>query len=140
MTEMQNATPTPYTDEQKKTVKTAAMGAIALVTAADPGLLAALKESWAGSQVLAKAPESIREILQDGGFPTPPQASDAAEREQAILEELREATQILQANPTDLEAFRAVMTEAMEATANASKGVAPAESEVMQKMQAALNG
>ncbi len=140
MTDMTSAPGAQYTDEQKSTIKTAALGAIALVSAADPGLLSTLKESWAGSQVLAKAPASIQEIFKGGGLPTPPQAQDAAGREGAMLDELAQAVGILQANPADLDAFRAVVTEAMDAVANASKGVDPKEAEVMERVKATLAG
>lgn len=141
MTDMTNGpTGTEYTDEQKKSIKSAAMGAIALVSAADPGLLSTLKEGWAGSKVLAKAPASMQDILREGGFPTPPQAADAVGREQAVLDDLAEAVGILRANPADLEAFRGLVAEAMDATANASKGVDPQEAETMDRVRAVLNG
>ena len=140
MTEVTNGPAgTEYTDEQKKTIKSAAMGAIALVSAADPGLLSTFKEGWAGSQVLAKAPANIQEIIREGGFPTPPQARDAAGREAAVLEELGAAVELLWPNPEDLEALRGVVTEAMDATANASKGVDPQEAETMDRVRAVLD-
>lgn len=141
MTEMQSAASgAEYTDEQKSTIKTAAMGAIALVSTADPGMLDSIKESWAGSKVLAKAPGEIQDILRGGGFPTPPQAQDAAGREEAMLGEISNAVQTLQANPSDLEAFRGVITEAMDAVANASDGVDPKEAQVMERVKGALQG
>ncbi|WP_374929719.1 hypothetical protein [Kytococcus sedentarius] len=141
MTEMTNGPAgTEYTDEEKKTIKSAAMGAIALVSAADPGLLSTLKEGWAGSKVLAKAPANIQDIMREGGFPTPPQAADAAGREQAVLDDLARAVDLLRNNPEDLEAFRGVLTEAMDATANASKGVDPKEAETMERVKAVLAG
>ena len=57
-----------------------------------------------------------------------------------VLDDLAEAVGILRANPADLEAFRGLVAEAMDATANASKGVDPQEAETMERVKAVLNG
>jgi hypothetical protein len=45
-----------YTDEERDTIRTAAFGAIMLVSKADPGFLAGFKETMVGSKTLAGAP------------------------------------------------------------------------------------
>ena len=51
------------TADEKATVRDAALGAMALVSRADPGFFAACSESAAGARALAAAPEGIRAAL-----------------------------------------------------------------------------
>ena len=52
-----------YSDNERDTVRSAAFGAMLLVSKADPGFFATFKESMAGSKVLAKASPELREML-----------------------------------------------------------------------------
>lgn len=124
--------------EEKSTVRDAALGAMALVSRADPGFFATFKESMAGSRALAAAPEAVRELLKAEGLPTPPRGS-AQEVTAAVMNQLQAAVGILQGKAADqVEGFKAVVLEACNAVANASKGVAPEESAVIEQVRSAL--
>lgn len=127
------------TEQDKDVIRRAAFGAVALVSKADPGFFATFKESAAGSKVLASAPENIRNILK-GGLVAPPTGSSMEEVEQKVLADLQTSVQQLSANPADAAGYRDVITAAVEAVAAASKGVAPAEQAVIDKIKAALAG
>jgi hypothetical protein len=56
-----------YNDDERDTVRSAAFGAMALVSKADPGFFAMFKESMAGSQAFANASPELQELLKSGG-------------------------------------------------------------------------
>lgn len=129
-----------YTDHERDTVRRAAFGSMALVSVADPGFFATFKESAAGSQALAQAPQEIRELLQ-GGLMAPPQVGSKEELESSILSQVREAVAILGAkDPDHVAGFRQVIESAMAQVAEASKGTSSAEQAVIDKVRAALAG
>lgn len=129
-----------YTEHEHDTIRTAAFGAIALVSKADPGFFATFKESMAGSKALAAAPEAVKDLLKAGGFPTPPRGS-AEEIERQILDGLRQAVQTIAAKDAAAAAgFRDVILSACDAVATASKGVSAEESAVIAKVRDALGG
>ena len=64
-----------YTEAEHETIRSAAFGAIALVSKADPGFFSTFKESMAGSRAFAAAPPAVQELLKTGGFPTPPRVT-----------------------------------------------------------------
>ena len=67
---------TDVTDQDKGVVRDAALGAMALVSRADPGFFAMFKESVAGSKAVAAAPSGLRErTAHCGGMPMPPQVA-----------------------------------------------------------------
>jgi hypothetical protein len=125
-----------YSDNERDTVRSAAFGAILLVSKADPGFFATFKESMAGSKVLAKASPELREMLT--GMPKPPMGNPE-EIDEKVLTSLKQAVAILQQKGTDeVEGFKALIVEACNNVAEASKGVAPAETEAIGKVQSAL--
>jgi hypothetical protein len=131
---------TDFTDQDKGVVRDAALGALALVSRADPGFFAMFKESVAGSKAIAAAPAGLRELLTAGGMPTPPQG-DAEQVTASVMDKLRSAVALLQAKaPDQVEPFRSVVLEACDAVANASKGVDPAEATVIDQVRTALAG
>ena len=101
------------TDDERSTVRDAALGAIALVSKADPGFFAMFKESMAGSRALQDAPAGVKDLLNAGGFPSPPTGSSKEEVNSKIL-------------------------AACDAVANASDGVAPEEQAAIDQVRAAL--
>jgi hypothetical protein len=126
-----------YSDQERDTVQSAAFGALALVSRADPGFFAMFKESIAGSKVFAKASPELREMLT-GGMPTAPKGSPE-EVDQAVLASLQQAVAVLQQKgPDEVEGFKALIVEACDKVAEASKGVAPAETEAIGKVKSAL--
>jgi hypothetical protein len=128
----------PLTDEEKQVLKTGAFGAVYLVSNADPGFFAMLKESVAASGVLAGTTGLIREVLTGGGQPLvprqPPEAVEAA-----VLPALREAMVILRAKaPDEADRYRDTVLSAVGRVAAASHGVHAAEAAVIEKVSAAL--
>lgn len=111
---------------------------MALVSRADPGFFATFKESVAGSRALAAAPEGVRDLLKAEGFPTPPRGT-AEEVTRTVMDQLGAAVGLLQGKaPEQVEGFKAVVLGACDAVANASKGVAPEESAVIDQVRSAL--
>jgi hypothetical protein len=128
---------TEYTDEERKTIRTAAFGAMTLVSAADPGLLATFKESLAGAKALAMSSPELQNLFKSGGLPEVPKGSPA-EVEAAVLGALQQSTQILQAKaPQELAGFRSAIAAACDQVANASGGVTDTEAAAIDKVKSA---
>lgn len=130
---------TEYTDQERQTLRTAAFGAVFLVSRADPGFFDAVKESLAGSKVLASTSQELRDLLKSGGIPRIPKGSPT-EVESSVLTALQESAAILQAkNPTELDGFRAAVVSACDQAASAAGGGAnAAETAVVTKVKTAL--
>lgn len=125
-----------YTEEERETLRTAALSAITLVSKSEPGFIAMFKESMAGSKALAAAPPEIKQLIAAGGLPKPPSGTDL---EGATVASLKSAVGILQAkSPEQLEGFRSVIRAACDEVANAAKGVSPEETAAIEKVKAAL--
>lgn len=129
---------TTYTDEERRTLRTAAFGAVYLVSSAEPGFLDMVKESFAGSKAFAKAPE-LRDVLRSDGLPKMPMGS-RQEIEREVITALSESQQILQAKgPEQLHEFRTAVTQAVDDVANAAGGGAsPSEQDAVSKIKATL--
>jgi hypothetical protein len=133
-----------FTDEEKKTIKDAAYGAVALVSNADPGLLDVVREGFAASKELAGTAGEVREALTGGGLPElirvpVARLEDLAELEVRVLPLLREAVAILEAKaPIEAEVYRATVLAACARTAAAVGGVKPPEGAAIDKVRAAL--
>lgn len=128
------------TDDEQDMVRRSAFGAIALVSRADPGFFAMFKESMAGSKAFQEAPAGVQELLREGGFPTPPTGTPE-EIEQTVLTELGESVRVLQDKaPAQAQGFKDVILSAADRVANASDGVAPEESAMIERIRAALGG
>ena len=127
-----------YTDQERQTLRTAAFGAVYLVSSAEPGFLDMVKESFAGSKAFAKTPE-LRDVLRSGGLPKMPMGS-RPEVERDVMTALSESQQILQSKgPEQLQEFRTAVTQAVDEVANAAGGGAsPNEQEAISKIKAAL--
>ncbi|MEI2765212.1 MAG: hypothetical protein V9F82_05915 [Dermatophilaceae bacterium] len=128
------------TQEDRNIVRGATFGAMSLVSRADPGFFDMFKESLAGSQALAAAPEELRRVLAHGAFVVSPSGS-ADDLEKAVVEQISQATRILaEASHTLLEGFRAVVLTACDAVAAASGGVVDPESAAIARIRGALGG
>ncbi|MBB5872902.1 hypothetical protein F4553_006336 [Allocatelliglobosispora scoriae] len=129
---------TDYTDEERQTLRTAAFGAMMLVSNADPGFFATIKESMAGSKVLAGSSPELRDLLKSGGLPQVPKGSPA-EMETGVLAALQQSTTILQSKaPAELDGFRSAIVAACDKVADASGGVTEPETAAVTKVKAAL--
>lgn len=131
--------PMTYTEQEQDTIRRGFLSAVALVSKADPGFFATFKESMAASKAMAAAPEQIRGLLQ-GGLIAPPRADNPAGQEQVMLDELATAMTILNREPADRDAYRAVVLEACRQVAEASKGIAPAEQQMIDRIRATVDG
>jgi hypothetical protein len=132
-------TMTDFTDQERDTLRTGAFGAIFLVSNADPGFFATIKESFAGSKVLATASPDLRDLFKSGGVPQMPKGGDAADIEAGVLTALQQATGILQAKaPDQLDNYRTVIMQACEQVAGASEGVKDTETAAIDKVRTAL--
>ncbi|MEV0457041.1 hypothetical protein [Catellatospora methionotrophica] len=129
---------TEYTDQERQTLRTAAFGAVFLVSHADPGFFASFKESIAGAKALAGASPELQAVFKTGGLPEIPKGSPA-ELESGVITALQQSTGILQAkSPQDLTEFRSVIAAACDQVANASGGVKDTETAAIAKVHAAL--
>lgn len=128
---------TELTKEQNDTVRRAAFGAVALVSKAEPGFFAMFKESMAGSQAFAQAPQGVKEMLS-GGLVAPPTGS-SEQVESQILADLTEAKQLLAGDPSAQAGFRDVILAACQQVAEAAKGVSAEETAVIEKVRAAVS-
>ncbi len=128
-----------FTDEEKQQMRTAAFGAVFLVSQADPGMFDMIKESFAASKSLAKAPGSMQAVFKGGGLPKMPKG-DAAQIEQQVLAQLSSSVAVISAkDPGDLNAYRQTVLDACTSAAEtAGGGVQPAETAVLGKVMTAL--
>jgi len=129
---------TTYTDQERQTLRTAAFGAVYMVSSAEPGFLDTVKESFAGSKAFAKSPE-LRDVLRSGGMPKMPSGS-RQEIEQGVISALSDSQQILQSKGNDqLNDFRSAVTDAVDGVAQAAGGGAsPSEQDAISKIKAAI--
>lgn len=135
----EHASSTALTGDDHQLIRRAAFSAIALVSQADPGFFAMFKESMAGSRALQEAPQDVKDLLSEGGFPAPPTGSKEEVRS-AVLADLRRVMQVLKAKaPRQASGFRQVVLAAADRVAEASDGVAPEEQAVIAEVRRALD-
>ena len=129
---------TEYTDQERQTLRTAAFGAVYLVSSAEPGMLDMLKESFAGSKAFASSSADLRDLLRAGGLPQIPKGAPA-DIESGVLEALSESTGILEGKgQRELDGFRGAVTKAVDQVAAAADDVSPNEAAAIGKVKAAL--
>ncbi|MFC4021423.1 hypothetical protein ACFOW4_26265 [Micromonospora sp. GCM10011542] len=128
------------TDEERLTLKTGVFGAVFLVSNADPGMLAVIRESVAASGALADASGVVKDALTTGPLPRLPRDSQL-EIESVVLPALCRAVRILrEKSPADVDAYRAVVLTAADRVARAHDGVVPEEAAVIERIRGALAG
>ncbi len=131
---------TDYSDQERQTLRTAAFGAVFLVSHAEPGLIDMVKESFAASKAFASSSPDLQQLLKSGGIPAMPKGSPA-NVESSVLTALQQSTAILQAKgQPELDGFRSVVTTAVDQVAEAADGTSPAETAAIGKVKAALAG
>ena len=129
---------TDYSDQERQTLRSAAFGAVFLVSHAEPGMFDAVKESFAGSKAFAAASPELRDLLKSGGIPKIPGGSPT-EIESGVLAALTESAAILSAKgQSELDGFRTVVTSAVESAAAAADDVSPREVAAISKVKVAL--
>ncbi|MEV4538439.1 hypothetical protein AB0J82_32145 [Asanoa sp. NPDC049518] len=129
---------TELTDQERATLKRAAFGVVYLVSNADPGFLAMLRESVAASGAFTGARGLARDVLTTGSLPRFPRRDpDGVEAE--VLPALTESLAILRAKvPDEVDNYRDAVLSAAQRAAEAAHGVRPSEAAVLAKVRAAL--
>jgi hypothetical protein len=126
-----------YTDQERDTLRNAAMGAMMLVSKSDPGIMGTIKEMFAGSKALKSASPDMQEIFKGGGMPQMPKGSPA-EMESGVMGMLQQSTQILQKSPQDLQNYRNTIMNACDQIAKAQGGVSDKEMSTINKIRSSL--
>jgi hypothetical protein len=129
---------TDFTDDEKKQLRTAAFGAVFLVSQADPGMFDTIKESFAASKSFAQAGGDLQDVFRGMSMPSVPKGSKD-QVEQSILGDLSASVATLQTkSPQELDAYRRVVLDACNSAAGAAKGVSPGETAALSKVTSAL--
>lgn len=127
-----------YTDQERDTLRNAAIGAMMLVSKADPGFMGTIKEMLAGSKALKNSSPDMQEIFKVSGMPKMPKGNPA-EMEQTVLGQLQQSTQILQSkSPQELQNYRTTIMNACDQVAKAQGGSSDAEMSTIGKIRSAL--
>jgi len=129
---------TEFTDSEKQTLRGAAIGAVFLVSQAEPGALDMIKETIAASKSFATASGDMQGIFRGASMPKVPKGSKQ-DIENGVLSELSTSVQTLeQKAPDDVEPYRRIVLDACTSAAEATKGVTAPESEMLTKVKQAL--
>lgn len=127
-----------FNENETEAIRGGVMGAVALVSQAEPGFLATFKESMAASKVLQNAPEDFRRLMT-GGIVMPPQAGSKEEMTSKLLANLGTAVQTASKDPATLQALKDYVNAAVQGVAQAAKGVSAEESAVIDRVTQVLN-
>jgi hypothetical protein len=128
----------PLTDDEKKTLKDAGFGAVALVANADPGFFELVRESFAASRALTEATGLVRDVFATGDLPDLPGGSPD-ELAAVVLPALRRSVEILREKaPDELASFTSTVLAAAEQAAGAAGGVVGPEQAMLGKVREAL--
>jgi hypothetical protein len=126
------------TAEERTVLKTAAFGAVFLVSNADPGFFAMLKESFAASGSLAGTTGLVKDVLTTGALPRLPRRSPE-EVEAIVLPALARSVAVLREKaPDEVANYQAAVVGATEQAARAAHGVNAREAEMITKVRTAL--
>jgi hypothetical protein len=129
---------TEFTDAEKRTMRDAAMGAVFLVSKAEPGMIDTVKESFAASKSFATASGDLQGVFKGFSLPKIPKGS-VEEMESGVLSQLSASVATLETkSPADVDAYRHIVLEACAKAAGAAKGVSAAESAAVTKVKSAL--
>jgi hypothetical protein len=135
-------TPQPasaLTDEERKTVRSAAVRAGALVAQAEPGFFDTFKESLAASKAVKAASPEVQQLLI-GGLPELP-SGGTEDVNARTLELLRQAVGILtQKAPHLVEEYRQVVLKSANDVAAAADETSQNETAAVREIERALAG
>lgn len=138
MTQTEGQTPA-LTEDEEKTLRSAAMRAGALVAQAEPGFFDTFKESFAASKAVKAASPEVQRLVT-GGFPEMP-SGGKEEVSARTLELLREAVGILSRKaPHLLEEYRQVVVQSAKDVAAAADDTSQRESAAVDEIERALAG
>ena len=134
-----------FTEDEWRELQWAVADTVTYVSMADPGFWDTLKESKGAAKFMAGVKttgddELVRDLAANFKVGRDKTAtSNPAEIASAVCDRIGSAAQIVaQKAPDDLPAFKEFILGVAQATAEAAKGVAPAETDALEKIRAAL--
>ena len=139
MTQTPQQPPAALTEDEQKTVRSAAVRAGALVAQVEPGFFDTFKESFAASKAIKAASPEVQKLVA-GGLPEMPSGS----RDQVharTLELLTQAVGILtQKAPQLVEEYRQVVLQSAKDVAAAADDTSVKETAAVGEIERALAG
>ena len=139
MTETPQPPTSALTEDEQKTVRSAAMRAGALVAQAEPGFFDTFKESFAASQAVKSASPEVQKLVT-GGFPEMPSGGNDQVTART-LELLKQAVGILrQKAPQLVEEYRQVVLQSAKDVAAAADDTSQQETAAVDQIERALAG
>ena len=140
MTETPQQPTTPITEDEQRTVRSAALRAAALVAGAEPGFLDTFKESFAASKAVKAASPEVQKLVVTGGLPEMPSGGKDEFRART-LELLKQAVGILtEKAPQLLEEYRQVVLQSANDVAAAADDTSQNETAAVGEIERALAG
>ncbi len=130
----------PLSSEEQSTLKTAAFGAVTLLSVAYPGARSSAKENMVGGKVLTGATGIVGHILV-GKAKFNLKGKSTADIAERVLPALAATVATLDAKaPQETQEFRRVVTTAIRQAAQSTKrGPSPAQTDMISKITAALD-
>ena len=139
MTETPQPPSTALTEDEQKTVRSAALRACALVAQAEPGFFDTFKESFAASKAVRAASPEMQKLLT-GGLPEMP-SGGKEEVNARTLELLKQAVGILtEKAPHLVEEYRQVVLQSARDVAAAAGDTSQNETAAVSEIERALAG
>jgi hypothetical protein len=130
---------TALTDEERGTIRTAAIVAGVLVSRAESGFFDTFRESFAASKAVRQAPPEVQELLTTGGWPSMPPAGSPEELESSSLGMIRAAVAALRAKaPHLVDGYRATVLQSCRDVAAAADDTSATETSAIAKVEQAL--
>jgi hypothetical protein len=126
-------------EQDKQTIRTAAYGAIVLVSLAYPGAISSAKSNIVGAKILTGATGVVGDVLSAKGKPEI-RGGSTAEIARVVLPALSNAVATLEDKvPEEVGEFRKIVLVAAEQAAESTGGgTNAAEREMIEKIKAAL--
>ena len=139
MTETPQPPTSALTENERKTVRSAALRAGALVAQAEPGFFDTFKESFAASNAVKAASPEVQKLVT-GGFPEMPSGGNDQVTART-LELLKQAVGILrQKAPQLVEEYRQVVLQSAKDVAAAADDTSQQETAAVDQIERALAG
>jgi hypothetical protein len=129
----------PLTDDEQTTLRTAAYGAVTLVSMAYPGVWSSTRVNVVGSKVLTGSTGTVGRVLSGKGK-VDLKGGTTADIAETVLAAVKATLTTLRAkDPAAAAEFqRAVTTAVRQAAASARKGTSPAQVDMIDKITAAF--
>jgi hypothetical protein len=132
-----------FTEQEWETLQKGVTGAGLLVAISDRGFFDTFKEASTMARHLAEArKDSSSQVVRELGETHSPGfglRTSEQELEEETLDTIRTAIALLQAKaPDEVDAYKRFVLDVAESVAEAAKGIAPGESQALEKIKAAL--